>query len=79
VSLPPESIEVGKCYLTDVGQVRRILHILPNGRVAYERRPAHRPEAPWQEANQDLSTCHFGRGGGPTRLRPLVHAVEVRE
>jgi hypothetical protein len=55
VSLPPESMKVGKCYLTDAGQVRRILHILPNGRVAYERRPAHRPDGPWQEANQDLS------------------------
>ena len=55
MSLPLESMKVGKCYLTDAGQVRRILHILPNGRVAYERRPAHRPDAPWQEANQDLS------------------------
>ncbi len=55
MSVPPESIRAGKCYLTDTGQVRRVLHILPNGRVAYERRPARQPEAPWQEANQDLS------------------------
>ncbi len=72
MTVPPESIEVGKCYLTDAGQVRRALQILPNGRIVYERRPAHRPEAPWQEASQELSSfarlveeevpCHFGPG-----------------
>jgi hypothetical protein len=37
VSLPPESLEVGKCYLTNTGQVRRVLVMLP-GRVQFERR-----------------------------------------
>ncbi len=37
MSAPPESIEVGKCYLTTAGQVRRVLGLLP-GRVQFERR-----------------------------------------
>jgi hypothetical protein len=34
VSLPPESIEVGKCYLTSKGQVRRVV-ICEHGRVTF--------------------------------------------
>jgi hypothetical protein len=41
VAIPPESIEVGKCYLvtTERGhQVRRVIRIMPDGRVQFERR-----------------------------------------
>jgi hypothetical protein len=37
MSIPPESIEVGRCYLTTSGQVRRVLGFLPQ-RVRFERR-----------------------------------------
>jgi hypothetical protein len=37
VTTPPESIEVGRCYLTTSGQVRRVLGFLPQ-RVRFERR-----------------------------------------
>ncbi len=40
MSVPPESIEVGKCYLAAKGQVRRVLHTLPHGQVHYEARRA---------------------------------------
>ncbi len=40
MSIPPESIEVGKCYLGDNGQVRRVVRIWPDGRVQYETRSA---------------------------------------
>ena len=43
MSLPPESIQVGQCYLMAAGQVRRVLAILPDGRVQYEQRAGHRP------------------------------------
>ena len=46
MSLPPESIQVGRCYLIEAGQVRRVLAILPDGRVQYEQRAGHRPT--WQ-------------------------------
>ncbi len=41
MTIPPESIEVGKCYLTTTGQVRRVIRIMPNGRVQYEHRLGH--------------------------------------
>ena len=55
MSLPPESIEVGKCYLArgylvaggNAPMVRRVKQIHPDGRVQFERRrglvPAGRP------------------------------------
>ncbi len=38
MSVPAESVEVGRCYLTETGQVRRVLHMISRGRVQYERR-----------------------------------------
>ncbi len=43
MSIPPESITVGRCYLTTTErgyQVRRVVRIMPDGRVQYERRAA---------------------------------------
>ena len=37
--VPPEILQVGKCYVTAEGQLRRILRFLP-GRVQFERRIA---------------------------------------
>ncbi len=38
MSVPPESIQVGQCYLSVTGQVRRVMRVLPDGRVQYEAR-----------------------------------------
>ena len=38
MSIPPESIQVGQCYLTLSGQVRRVMRLLPDGRAQYEAR-----------------------------------------
>jgi hypothetical protein len=38
MSVSPESIKVGQCYLTLSGQVRRVVRLLPDGRVQYETR-----------------------------------------
>jgi hypothetical protein len=40
MSIPPESIKVGKCYLMETGGVRRVRAILLDGRVQFEHRPA---------------------------------------
>ena len=40
MSLPPESIQIGQCYLTDAGKVRRVMG-LPSGRVQFQQRPGH--------------------------------------
>ncbi len=56
MSLPPESIEVGKCYLArgyldasgNALLVRRVTQIHPDGRVRFERRRGPIPEGrPW--------------------------------
>jgi hypothetical protein len=36
--IPPESIQVGQCYLMLDGEVRRVLRLLPNEGVHYESR-----------------------------------------
>ncbi len=41
MSIPPESIEVGKCYLTNTGHIRRVTRIFPDGRVQFEQRLGH--------------------------------------
>jgi hypothetical protein len=51
VSVPPESIQTGECYLTSMGTVRRVAGLLP-GRVRYEQRPAHRPT--WANHRTDI-------------------------
>ncbi len=39
--VPPDSIEVGKCYLTNTGRVWRIIRFMPDGRILYEHRAQH--------------------------------------
>ncbi len=60
MSIPPESIEVGKCYLArgyHAGRegylrVRRVMKILPDGRVQFEqRRGPVAPGHPWPGRN----------------------------
>ena len=33
-----DTLSVGQCYLSDTGKVRRVLNILPDGRVQFEAR-----------------------------------------
>ncbi len=40
MSVSPESIQPGKCYLTHSGEVRRVLRFLPERQVHYETRQA---------------------------------------
>ncbi len=48
MSLPPESIELGKCYLTNTGRVWRIIRVMPDGRILYEQRSRRVPAKTWQ-------------------------------
>ncbi len=45
MTIPPESIEVGKCYLGDNGKVWRVVSIMPDGRVQFEFRARTRRAA----------------------------------
>jgi hypothetical protein len=38
MTVPPKSLEVGKCYLTNTHRVWRIVRLMPDGRVLYEHR-----------------------------------------
>jgi hypothetical protein len=54
MSVPPESIEAGKCYLTFSRQVRRVVRLMPDRRVQFEQRPARHLNAnAWQPGMQD--------------------------
>ncbi len=54
MTIPPESIEVGKCYLMETGHVRRVTRMLPGGRVQFEQRAAHLLPKVWKVDVQDL-------------------------
>ena len=59
MSLPPDSIEAGKCYLLEGERhrwVRLVTHILPSGRVRFESRDATESRAcVWAAGTADLS------------------------
>jgi hypothetical protein len=59
VTLPPESIEPGKCYLLEGERhrwVRLVTHVLPSGRVRFESRDATETRAfVWAGGTADLS------------------------
>ncbi len=38
MSISSEGIHVGQCYLTSDGRVRRVLRLLPDGRIRYRYR-----------------------------------------
>jgi hypothetical protein len=55
VSISPDSIQVGQCYLLATGQVKRVLALLPSGRVHYEYRFIGRPlRKTWQPGTQEV-------------------------
>ena len=61
MTVPPESIEVGKCYLAgpQLGpRVQRVAAILPDGRVQYEWRKRERQK--WKPGILDLCEFAFG-------------------
>ena len=43
MNIPPETTEVGKCYLSDDGRVRRVVKFISDSQVRYAYRsfPAH--------------------------------------
>ena len=45
MTIPPESVEVGKCYLTDTGLLRRVVRVMPNAKIQYEHRPPRQGDA----------------------------------
>ncbi len=78
MSIPPETIQVGQCYLTNSGQVRRVIAVMADGRVRYERRPGDTPDAPWQEAMQELAIfAALAEGEVPCDLGPAPEFLGI--
>jgi hypothetical protein len=48
MSITPESLEVGQCYLGEDRRVYRVLRLMPDGQVQYSHRPAHTPLRTWK-------------------------------
>ena len=55
MSFPPESIQVGQCYLVEDGYVRRVLRIKQDLQVLYEYRGGPIPDPSlWRRGMQAL-------------------------
>ncbi len=59
MTIPPESIQVGKCYLFPGDLVRRVVAITPDGRVDYEVR-GPRPLKGWRARSANLASFAAG-------------------
>ena len=73
MGVPVEIVAVGKCYLTEIGQVRRVLEI-KEARVKYESRGKTAHGASWG-AVTTLSILRFARDVErevPMRLRSTL-------
>jgi hypothetical protein len=49
--IDPEHIQVGQCYLTETGKIRRVTALLP-GRVQFQQRMALNPS--WRAFKTDI-------------------------
>ena len=56
VSVPPKSIQVGQCYLTGSGHIRRVIGLLSNGQVRYDLRASTKTPERWIAAVLDLES-----------------------
>ena len=65
MSIPPESIEAGKCYLVRTGRadqpqgVRRVIRIMPDGRIQFEHRIGSVTALGWKVGIQDARSFAF--------------------
>jgi hypothetical protein len=59
MSVPPESIEVGKCYLTDAARVQRVIEIRPSGEVIHEHRSTRERQEEWIAGTATLRAFAF--------------------
>ena len=56
MSIPPGSVQVGHCYLTGSGHLRRVVGLLFNGQVRYDLRVSTKAPERWISAVMDLES-----------------------
>lgn len=69
MSLPPESIQAGGCYLMETGGVRQVVAVLLNGLVLFQHRLARRVDRGARLlGSRDASLCRPSLLGDSLRL-----------
>ena len=61
VPIIPESLEVGQCYLTEDGRVRKVTRFLTDGRVRYKYRGLQSKKWRWGELSCRSFACTVER------------------
>ena len=61
MSIPPESIQVGQCYLSETGKVCRVTGVLPDQRVQFAWRNAASRRMVWRREVGIMSVADFAR------------------
>ncbi len=56
MTIPPENIQVGQCYLTGAQRLRRAVQIQPDGLIRYEHRKAGDPSEAWVPSVMNLNS-----------------------
>ncbi len=66
MSVPPESVQVGQCYLDAKGHIRRVTDLKPGGKVQYEiRRGPVREGHPWPRSGTTTVLMFAGSAQRP--------------
>jgi hypothetical protein len=78
MGIPVESVAVGKCYLTEIGQVRRVLEI-KEAMVKYEssRKDSARRIMGRLHHRKHCQVCPGCRTRSPRRLRSILRLVKI--
>ena len=54
MNMAANGLELGKCYLMETGHLRRVMRIMPDGRVQYEHRAVQQTNVKiWRPGMQD--------------------------
>ena len=54
MNMAANGLELGKCYLMETGHLRRVMRIMPDGRVQYEHRSVQQTNVKiWRPGMQD--------------------------
>ena len=59
MAVPPQSIKVGRCYLTDATRVQRVLEITPDGKVIHAHRSTRSEYKAWTAGTTSLRAFAF--------------------
>ncbi len=59
MAVPPETIKVGRCYLTDAARVQRVLEITPDGKVIHAHRSTRSEYKAWTAGTTSLRAFAF--------------------